>query len=192
MLETAGVPITKVWTFDSAVQPWDPDRISGNVGIPVSYRIENTAEAGLGVHLLPAGKVRVFQQEFGDGSLFLGEDRIEAVAPGEPVEIRIGDSRDILVTQHRTDQKQINVRRNKKNRIVLYDQEEKIRAKIENFKKTPARLTLIEHIPGHWEMKAATFDYELKDFQTLVFEIDLAPGEKKTLNLHYVRKNIRP
>jgi hypothetical protein len=192
MLETEGVPITKVWTFDAAVQPWDPDRVAGNVGIPVSYRIENTPESGLGAHLLPAGKVRVFQQEAGGGSLFLGEDRIEAVAPGEAVAVRIGDSRDILVTQHRTDRKQIHVRRNKKNRIVLYDQEEKIRAKLENFKNAPARLTLVEHIPGHWEMKSATFDYELEDAQTLVFEIDLAPGEKKTLNLHYVRKNIRP
>ncbi len=54
------------------------------------------------------------------------------------------------------------------------------------------RLTLIEYIAGHWEMKAVNSDYELKDAQTLVFEIDLGPGEKKTLNLHYVRKNIRP
>ena len=74
----------------------------------------------------------------------------------------------------------------------MYDQEEEVRATIENFKKSPARLTLVEHIPGQWEMKAASFDYELKDAQTLVFEIDLAPGEKKTLTMHYVRKHIRP
>jgi hypothetical protein len=41
-------------------------------------------------------------------------------------------------------------------------------------------------------MKAANFDYELKDARTLVFTIDLAPGEKKTVRLHYTRKNIRP
>jgi hypothetical protein len=192
MLENAGVPITKVWTFDAAVQPWDPDRVAGNVGIPVSYRFENTAAAGLGRHALPGGKVRVFQEEAGGGSLFLGEDRIDGAAPGDRVDIRIGDSRDLLVTQHKTAEKRINVKRNKKNRIVLYDQEEEVRAKIENFKKSSARLTLIEHIPGQWEMKAATFDYNLKDAQTLVFEIDLAPGEKKILDLHYVRRNIRP
>ena len=192
MLEKEEVPITKVWTFDAAMHPWDPDRVAGNVGIPVSYRIRNTPEGGLGKQLLPAGKVRVFQQETGGGSLFLGEDRMAAVAPGEQTEIRIGDSRDLLVTQHKTEQKRLNVKRNDKNRVVLYDQEEKIRAKIENFKKSPARLTLIEHIPGQWEMKSAGFEYELKDAQTLVFEIDLAPGEKKTLTLHYVRKNIRP
>jgi hypothetical protein len=94
--------MNKAWNFDAAVQPWDPDRVAGNVGIPVSCRIENTAEAGLGAHLLPAGKVRVFQQEPGGGSLFLGEDRIEPVAPGEPAVIRIADSRDLLVTQHKT------------------------------------------------------------------------------------------
>jgi len=192
MLEKDRVPITKVWTFDAGIQPWDPDRIAGNVGIPVSYRVENTSDAGLGRHVLPAGKVRVFQEEADGGTLFLGEDRIDDVAPGEPFEIRIGDSRDLLVTQHKTAEKKLNVKRNDKNRIVLFDQEEEIRAKIENFKKSPARLTLIEHVPGQWEMKAASFDYELKDAQTLVFEIDLAPGEKKTVHLHYVRKNIRP
>jgi hypothetical protein len=192
MLEKERIPIAKIWTFDAAVQPWDPDRVSGNAGIPVSYRIENTAEAGLGGHRLPAGKVRVFQQEVGGGSIFLGEDRIETVARGEPAAIRIGDSRDLLVTQHKTGEKRLNVRRNDKNRVVLYDQEEKIRAKIENFKKSPARLTLVEHIPGQWEMKEATAEYEVKDAQTLVFEFDLAPGEKKMLHLHFVRKNIRP
>jgi len=192
ILEKDRVPITKVWTFDAAVQPWDPDRVSGNVGIPVSYRFSNTAEVGLGTGELPAGKVRVFQQEAEQGSIFLGEDRINTVPPGEKAEIRIGDSRDLLVTQHKTAEKRFNVKRNDKNRIVLYDQKEEIRAEIENFKKTPARLTLVEHIAGQWEMKAASFDYELRDAQTLVFEIDLGPGEKKTLNLHYVRKNIRP
>lgn len=192
MLEADRVPIDKVWTFDAARQPWDPDRVAGNVGIPVSYRIKNTAGSGLGGHNLPAGKVRVFQQEKGGGSLFLGEDRIDTAAPGETAEIRIGDSRDLLVTQHKMFEKKHNVRRNQKNRIVLYDQEEEIRAKIENFKKRPARLTVIEHIPGQWEMKAASLGYELKDAQTLVFAVDLAPGEKKTLKFRYVRKNIRP
>ncbi|MHC4387526.1 MAG: hypothetical protein ACYSX1_02860, partial [Planctomycetota bacterium] len=37
-LKTPEVPITKVWTFDSARQIWDPREVDENVGIPVSYR----------------------------------------------------------------------------------------------------------------------------------------------------------
>ena len=37
--------------------------------------------------------------------------------------------------------------------VVLYDTDEIITAKIENFKDGPAVLTMIQHIPGQWDME---------------------------------------
>ena len=66
-----------------------------------------------------------------------------------------------------------------------------INAKIENFKDKPATLTMIQQIPGQWEMKECNEKFEKEDFQTLKFEITLKPKEKKTLIMHYLRKNLR-
>ncbi len=187
----AEVPIEKVWTFDARIQPWDPAHLNVNVGIPVSYRIKNIHQNRLGKGSLPQGKIRVFQEDSHGSTIFLGEDTLNYVPPGEHTMVRIGDSRDIVVTQQKMHSKKINVRRNEENMIVLYDTDEKIYAKIENFKDQPAVLTMIQHIPDQWDMVECSMKYTLKDSSTLEFEIRLAPGEKKELNMRYHRRNVR-
>jgi len=114
------------------------------------------------------------------------------VPVGEDMEVYIGDSRDIVVAQRKMRDERTNVRRNKKNRIVLYDTDEVIKATIENFKDKPAMLTMIQHIPGQWDMEECTLQYKRKDAYTLEFEIAL-PGHGKTeLSMHYHRRNVRP
>ncbi|MFW6115034.1 MAG: hypothetical protein ACOC6E_01920 [Thermodesulfobacteriota bacterium] len=187
-----GVPIEKIWTFDAAKLPWDPEKIDTNVGIPVTYRIKNAAAAGLGQFSLSKGKVRVFQEDGCESTIFLGEDATPVVPVGENMDVYIGDSRDIVVTQRKMREEKINVRRNKKNRIVLYDTDEVITATVENFKDSPARLTMIQHIPGQWDMENTTLPYKRKDASSLEFEISL-PGHGKTeLSMHFHRRNVRP
>ena len=191
LFTATAIPIEKLWTFDAQIQPWDPTRLEVNVGIPVSYRLKNIKENHLGKFALPQGKVRVFQEDGHESTIFLGEDTIDYVPTGENTMIRIGDSRDIVITQQKMHSKNINVRRNKDNMVVLYDIDEKIYAKIENFKDQPAVLIMIQHIPGQWDMADCNMKYTLKDSSTLEFEIRLVPGEKKELNMRYHRRNVR-
>ena len=192
-LEAAKVPITKVWTFDAATLPWDPEKLENkNVGIPVSYRIVNDAENGLGGFALWGGKARLFQDDGHESTIFLGEDVADLVPVGEKMELYIGDSRDIVVTQRKMKDEKINIRRNNSKRIILYDTDEVITAKIENFKDSPAVLTMVQHIAGQWDMEKCNMDYVRKDSGTLEFEVRLAPHEKKELNMHYNRRNVRP
>ncbi len=107
------------------------------------------------------------------------------------MEVYIGDSRDIVVTQRKMREERINVRYNRKNRIVLYDTDEIIKATIENFKEQPAMLTMIQHIPGQWDMEASNMEYKQKDAFTLEFEIALPAHSKRELNMHYHRRNVR-
>jgi hypothetical protein len=116
---------------------------------------------------------------------------IDYIPTGENAMIRIGDSRDIVINQQKLRAKNINVRRNEDNMVVLYDTDEKFIAKIENFKDQPAVLTMIQHIARAMGYGRCNMDYTLKDSSTLEFEISLAPGEKKELNLHYHRRNVR-
>ncbi|MDH3981502.1 MAG: hypothetical protein OES84_01230 [Kiritimatiellaceae bacterium] len=191
-LKAGQVPIEKLWTFDAAKLPWDPEKVSGNVGVPVSYRIANTKQSGLGQFALNGGKVRVYQDDGSGGTIVLGEDRPGLVPVDEEMEVYIGDSRDIVVTQKKMSEKQINVRRNSKNKVVLYDTDEVITAKLENFKDTPAKLTLIQHIKGQWDMADCNMEYELENSSTLKFEIELPAHGKKDFKMRYNRRNIRP
>ena len=192
-LEAAKVPITKIWTFDAARLPWDPEKLENrNVGIPVSYRILNDVKSGLGKFALWGGKARLFQDDGHESTIFLGEDVAGLVPVGEKMELYIGDSRDIVVTQRKMQDKQDNIRRNNGNRIVLYDTDELITAKIENFKDSPAVLTMIQHIPGQWRMIKCSMDYVRKDAGTLEFEIELPAHGEEELTMHYNRLNVRP
>ncbi len=197
-LKADKVPIVKVWKFDSAQQVWDPEKLENqNVGIPVSYRIVNDAKSGLGKFALWGGKGRLFQDDGHESTIFLGEDVTTLVPVGEKMELYIGDSRDIVVTQRKMTDSQINIRRNNSQQIVLYDTDEEIVAKIENFKDSPAVLTMIQHIPGQWDMEECNMKYEKKNASTLEFEIQLpartASGPAvKELKMHYHRRNIRP
>ena len=206
-LKSPKVPITKIWKFDSAIQPWDPEKLNNqNVGIPVSYRIVNNAASGLGEFSLWGGKARLFQDDGHESTIFLGEDNSGLVPVGEKMELYIGDSRDIVVTQRQMQNSRTITRKNNKGDAVLYDTNERITAKIENFKDSEAVLTMIQHIPGQWDMESCTLDgralrlgtdYKKKDAYTLEFEIKLPARTEdgpavKELKMYYHRRNIRP
>jgi len=186
-----GLPIEKIWTFDAAKQPWDPEKLDTNVGIPVTYKFENSAKNGLGKFALWGGKVRIFQDDGHQSTIFLGEDTTGLVPVGEKMETYVGDSRDIKVTQRKMKEAQVNIRKNNGGGIVLYDTDELISAKIENFKDKPAVLTMIQHIPGQWDMEECNMKYERKDSETIEFRIELPAKAKQELVMNYHRRNVR-
>jgi len=197
-LKADKVPIIKVWKFDAAVQPWDPEKLENkNVGIPVSYRIVNDPNSKLGKFALWGGKARLFQDDGHNSTIFLGEDVTGLVPVGEKMELYIGDSRDIVVTQRKQRDEQIKLQKNNDDKVVLYDTDEIITAKIENFKDNPAVLTMVQHIPGQWDMEECNMQYVRKTADTFEFEIKLpartqAGPATKELTMHYHRRNVRP
>lgn len=196
------VPITKIWTWDAGKLPWDPEQLENqNIGVPVSYRLYNNADSGLGQSAMWGGKVRLFQDDGHESTIFLGEDNATLIPVGQKAELYIGDSRDIVVTQRKMKDAHINLRKNNAGQVVLYDTDEQITAKIENFKDSPATLTMIQRIDGQWEMKACTLDgqpaeFERKEAGVLEFTIELpartADGPAvKNLELNFNRINVR-
>jgi len=157
----------------------------------------NDANSGLGEFALWGGKARIFQDDGHKSTIFLGEDVTNLVPVGEKMELYIGDSRDIVVTQRKMTDTQINVRKNNKEQIVLFDTDEEIVAKIENFKDSPAVLTMLQHIPGQWDMEECNIKYVKKNANTIEFEIKLPARTEtgpatKELKMHYHRRNVRP
>jgi hypothetical protein len=177
-------PIEKYLRFDTANRPWDPEAQTGNVAIPVIYAWDNTPSGDTATGLWP-GKIRVYQRMANGRSLLTGEDRTDRVPVGEQLRMAVGTSRDVVVTQRRLESRRLNRRRNNANRIVLYDQEERIEARVENFKKDPVTLHLVEHFDGEWTMQEASHAYRREDHDTIVFELELPPGETRTVDFTY-------
>lgn len=191
LLTKNDVPIEKKFTFDARVLPWDPEKVQQNVGIPVTYEIKNEKQSGLGDYGLWDGKARIFQDDGHGSTIFLGEDNAKFTPPGEKMSLYIGDSRDIVVTQRKMKEVKINIRRNNDGAIVLYDTDEIMKIEIENFKDSPAILTLIEEIPGEWDMEETSHQYEKENANVLKFNVKIAPKSKETVTYHYHRRNVR-
>ena len=114
-------------------------------------------------------KTRIFQDDGRDTTIFLGEDNAFFTPVGKKMELLIGDSRDIVVTQHKMKDVRINIRRNSNNQIILYDTEESMEVKIENFRDQSTVLTLIQYIYGQWEMSESSHPYEKENAEKIKF-----------------------
>jgi len=191
IFEKESIPFKKMLTFDAAKLPWQPYKLRINVGIPVHYEFENSSSSALGYFPLKTGKARLFQQDGHGSTIFLGEDRISFSPVGKKFSLYISDSRDVVITQHKIKDRKINIKRNSSNRIILYDTDEIMNVKIENFKNTETKLTLIEHISRQWDMEESSHKYSKEDANTIKFIIKLKPKSKQTVTFHYHKRNIR-
>lgn len=106
------------------------------------------------------------------------------------MKIYIGDSRDVSVTQFKTKDERTDPRPSK-HAVVLYDTEEEIRTEVRNFKDSPVTVDLIQQIPGEWEMKGSSMEYEKRDANTLVYRVDVPAGGTKEISFNYSRRNVR-
>jgi hypothetical protein len=201
------LPIKKVLTWDAATLPWDPEYEKKTVGIPLSYVIKNDTASKLGEHTMLPGKVRIFiktkdqpeteGEPAGEGVAFTGEDWAQLTPVDREMKLYIGQSRDVKVTQRKTKDDRTNIRRNNGNQDVLWDTDEIYKIEIENFKKTPVDLVLVEHVPGYWKMveNSHAAQYKKKDAYTLEYNLTLKPEtsgtNKTTVTFEINRLNVQ-
>ncbi len=170
--------------------PHEPEKSRMAIGIPTAYSLNNDKLSNLGESALFEGKARLFQNDGKNSSIFLGEDIATFTPINDKVNLKIGDSRDIVVTQLRLETKRSNIKRNTKGHIQVFDEIIKDKITMENLKDVPVTLSLVETIQGQWEPVETSMDYQKKDHKTLIFKLSLLPKEKKTMQLHYKVLNI--
>lgn len=185
------VSISKTFTFDAGKHPWEPSKQDTNVGIPVHYELENNKTNHLGKHALWGGKMRIYQDDGRGGSIFIGEDKPAYTPINQKMKLYVGDSRDIVVTQRKTHHEKKNIKRNRKNRIILHDEIETMQIIIENFKDKTATINIIEPMSGEWEIIKTSHTYTRKHHQQMEFTIKLPAKSKETLTYRYVVKNVK-
>ena len=185
------VSISKSFTFDAGKHPWEPNKQDTNVGIPVHYELENNKTNHLGKHALWGGKMRIYQNDGRGNSIFLGEDKPAYTPINQKMKLYVGDSRDIVVTQRKTHHEKKNIKRNRKNRIILHDEIETMQLIIENFKDKEATINIIEPMSGEWDIISNSHPFTRKHHQQLEFNIILPPKGKETLTYRYIVRNVK-
>jgi len=116
--------------------------------VEVFYKFKNEEKAGLGMPL-PAGTIRVYQQDSRGGSLFAGEDHIDHTPKDEEISLHIGNAFDIVAERKQTDYKKLSDR--------LYEFEYEIT--LRNHKDAPITVEVNEPIGGDWEVISSTFKF---------------------------------
>jgi hypothetical protein len=204
------VPIEKTYTCNPAEYDY-LDRPQNKLRVPMHYVIKNDKEHGLGAAALPFGKVRIFIAGGGDdpqaGTAFLGEDWGKFTPRDDEMRLYLGVAQDVVVKR--------TIEKSESRRVSgnLYDQELIVKYEIENFKKKPVRLDLVENLRHlrnevradngrdvQWELgKETTFkdgpDQERSTAEQLTFHAELpaasddGKAEKIIHKLHITLKN---
>jgi hypothetical protein len=151
LLNASHFPMRKVYVvngqsyyYRSVVQPGAPIKDP----VQVFYKFKNEEKAGLGMPL-PAGTIRVYQQDSRGGSLFAGEDHIDHTPKDEEISLHIGNAFDIVAERKQTDYKRLSDR--------LYEFEYEIT--LRNHKDAPISVEVNEPIGGDWEMVNSTYKF---------------------------------
>jgi hypothetical protein len=126
---------------------------------------------GLGI-ALPAGRIRVYQEDEDDGSQeFIGEDNIEHTPKDEKVRVEIGKAFDIAAERTQKDYRQISGR--------IYEQD--IEVKLRNHKTTAVSIVVVDHFWGDWEITRKSTDFTKKSAREAEFIVTIEPDQEYVL-----------
>ncbi len=130
-------------------------------------------DEGLGADL-PAGRIRVYQEDVDGAALLIGENRIDHTPEGEDVKIYLGNAFD-LVGEHTQTNFQL-ITRN-----VL---EETYEIKLRNRKDSEAvEIRVPEKLFrwSNWEILNASDEFSQVDSSTIEFRVTVEPGQEKVI-----------
>jgi hypothetical protein len=173
LLDVAEIPIQKELRFYGASQYY-----RGPLGTPLSNQkvgvfleIANKEQSHLGMPL-PKGTVRVYKAAADKSLQFIGEDVIDHTPKDEKVKIKMGEAFDVVGERTQRDWKKI--------APGLYETEWDIQ--IRNHKTEDVQVTLIEPVPGDWEIIKTSHPYEKVEAHTLQYVVTVPKDGKTTVN----------
>ncbi|MEO1644146.1 MAG: DUF4139 domain-containing protein, partial [Chloroflexota bacterium] len=174
----AAVPATTFFVYDASQRFFGysglyTDQFYGQTGITdVQNFLEfSTAEqGGLGADL-PAGRIRVYQEDTDGAALLIGENRIDHTPEGESVQIYLGNAFDLVGERTQTEFEFFGgdtVEETYEIRLRNRKDDETVQIRV------PERLTR----GSNWEILDASMEYTQLNALTIEFRADVPPGEE--------------
>jgi hypothetical protein len=162
LMAAADVPVAKKLFYYGAQEYY-----RNAYGMPVSKQkvsvlleLTNTREHRLGVPL-PKGKVRVYKADASGSSQLIGEDWIDHTPKDERVRIKLGEAFDVVGERVQKDWRKLSGN--------VWEVEWEIT--LRNHKAQEQTVTVIEPVPGDWQVLHATHKHDKPEAHTLRFEV---------------------
>jgi hypothetical protein len=166
LLEGTGVPTIKRYVvegenyyYHNRVHPGSPIKDS----VQVYYQFRNEEKAGLGMPM-PAGVLRVYQQDSKGGVHFVGEDRIMHTPKDETLNVKIGNAFDVICERNQTDFQKI------ANNVYEFEYEITLR----NHKATAISVEVNEPVGGTWRMITSSHQWTKSSAWAAQFKVPVA------------------
>jgi hypothetical protein len=162
LLAASEVPTTKELIYYGA-----QDYYRNSYGVPISNQkvavyleVKNSKENRLGLPL-PKGKVRVYKADRSGSQQFIGEDWIDHTPKDEKVKIKMGNAFDLVGERTQKEFRKLGA--------SLYEVEWEI--SLRNHKDAAQTVTVIEPVPGDWQVMSSNHTYEKIEAHTLKYQI---------------------
>jgi hypothetical protein len=170
LMVATGVPVTKQLFFYGAHEYYRTQygMPVGNQKVSVYLELENSQRNRLGVPL-PKGKVRVYKADQAGSQQFVGEDWIDHTPKDERVRIKMGEAFDVVGERVQKDWRRIAGN--------VYEVEWEI--SLRNHKREDVTVTVLEPMPGDWEVLRSTHPHEKVEAHTLRYRVPV-PKEGAT------------
>jgi hypothetical protein len=173
LLDAPDIAIKKELRFYGASQYY-----RSQLGTPISNQkvgvfleIENAEKHRLGIPL-PKGTVRVYKAAADQSLQFIGEDVIDHTPKDEKVKIKMGEAFDVVGERTQRDWKKL--------AWNLYETEWDV--ELRNHKTEEVEVTIIEPVPGDWEVVKSSHAYTKIEAHTLQYVVQVPKSGKTTVN----------
>lgn len=178
----ADIAATTFFVFDGSPQvsgyfsPVDfPEGWATASGDVLTFLEFNTGEeSGLGADL-PAGRMRVYQQDIDGAGLLIGENRIDHTPQGEDLRIKLGKAFDLVAERAQTNFEVVSrtvVRESFE--IALRNRKDREAVEI----RVPERL----YRWSEWEISESSAPFKKLDAATIEFRLSVEPGAEAVLS----------
>jgi hypothetical protein len=166
MLGGSGIPVKKRYIVNGQSHYY---RNAQNPGAPIKdavqvfYQLKNEQKDGLGLPM-PAGVVRVYQQDSGGGVQFVGEDRIGHTPKDETLNLKIGSAFDVVAERKQVDFEKITTN--------VYEMAYEIT--LRNHKPGAISVEVNEPIGGTWRVLTSSHAWTKTDAWAAQFQVPVS------------------
>jgi len=158
------LPVERIYVIDQGgpqlYNPWNVSKRDAQVPVRAELRFRNPADRPKGTPL-PAGTLRVFENDASGKTRFSGEDRIGHTPVGEEIKTRLGTAFDLAA-----ERKQTNYRR-----ITQKMHESSWEIAIRNQKNRDVNVEVIEQLGNNWKILQRSHAYQAEDAFRVKFDV---------------------
>lgn len=140
-MKSDGVKVIKEYRVQGAQGWYGPQNGAQKPPVQVYLKFKNDEESELG-RALPAGTIRVYQQDTKGAKQFVGESHVGHTPQNEEIEISVGSAFDLVAERKQTDYKRVSKQMHESEWEVV----------LKNRKSEAVVIELSEQLHGNWQI----------------------------------------